>query len=33
MKKYNGEGIHGQLIPDDSDAQKIITTTCNWTLV
>ena len=29
----NGERIHGQVTPDDSDAKKIITTKCNLTLV
>ena len=31
-KIANGEGNHGQLTPDDSDAKKIITK-CNLTLV
>ena len=30
-KKDNGKGNHGQLIPGNSDAKKIITTKCNLT--
>ena len=32
-KNDNGKRNHGQLTPDDSDANKILTTKCNLTLV